>query len=98
MTQLPRRSFNRKLRVCYPPGTGTLVIRTELDWERDIHQFQLRREDGWKLGLVWTFRSRVTSIWHSSLVSRVGWIVVGKVSGSDRRQSSVRDAEFQRGF
>ena len=37
MTQLPRRSFKRKLRVCYAPGTGTLVIRTELNWERDIH-------------------------------------------------------------
>src|SRR5215472_9014744 len=41
MTQLPRRSFKRKLRVCYPPGTGTLVIRTELDWERDIHAIKL---------------------------------------------------------
>jgi len=37
MTQLPRRSFKRKLRLCYPPGTGTLVIRTELDWEQNIH-------------------------------------------------------------
>jgi predicted alpha/beta superfamily hydrolase len=36
MTQLPRRSFKRKLRVCYPPETGTLVIRTELDWDRDV--------------------------------------------------------------
>ena len=32
-----KTSFKRTLRVCYPPGTGTLVIRTELDWERDIH-------------------------------------------------------------
>jgi Putative esterase len=37
MMQLPRRNFKQKLRVCYPPGTGTLVIRTELNWERDIH-------------------------------------------------------------
>jgi predicted alpha/beta superfamily hydrolase len=37
MTQPSRRSFKRKFRVCYPPGTGTLVIRTELDWERDVH-------------------------------------------------------------
>ena len=37
MTQPAKRSFKRKFRVCYPPGTGTLVIRTELDWERDVH-------------------------------------------------------------
>jgi hypothetical protein len=37
MTQPAKRSFKRRFRVCYPPGTGTLVIRTELDWERDIH-------------------------------------------------------------
>src|SRR5678815_1939708 len=37
MTQPAKRSFKRKFRVCYPPGTGTLVIRTELNWERDVH-------------------------------------------------------------
>ena len=37
MTQPAKRSFKRKFRVCYPPGTGRLVIRTELDWERDVH-------------------------------------------------------------
>jgi hypothetical protein len=36
MTQAPRNSFKRKVRVCYPAGTGTLVLRTDLDWERDI--------------------------------------------------------------
>jgi predicted alpha/beta superfamily hydrolase len=25
-----------KLHVCYPSGTGTLVIRTELDWEKNV--------------------------------------------------------------
>jgi predicted alpha/beta superfamily hydrolase len=36
MTQAPRNSFKRKVRVCYPAGTGTLVLRTDLDWEHDI--------------------------------------------------------------
>ena len=36
MTQAPRNSFKRKVRVCYPAETGTLVLRTDLDWERDI--------------------------------------------------------------
>jgi hypothetical protein len=37
IVQTSTTCFKRALRVCYPPGTGTLVIRTELDWERDIH-------------------------------------------------------------
>jgi hypothetical protein len=37
IAQTSTTCFKRALRVCYPPGTGTLVIRTELDWERDIH-------------------------------------------------------------
>ena len=41
MTQRLRSNFKRRLRVCYPPGIGTLVIRTELDWERDIHSTEL---------------------------------------------------------
>ena len=36
MTQAPGNSFKRKVRVCYPAGTGTLVLRTDLDWEHDI--------------------------------------------------------------
>jgi predicted alpha/beta superfamily hydrolase len=36
MTQATRNSFKRKVRVCYPAGTGTLVLRTDLDWEHDI--------------------------------------------------------------
>jgi hypothetical protein len=36
ITATPKSSFNRSLRVFYPPGTGTLVIRTQLDWGRDI--------------------------------------------------------------
>jgi hypothetical protein len=36
MTQASRNSFKRKVRVCYPAGTGTLVLRTDLDWEQDI--------------------------------------------------------------
>jgi hypothetical protein len=34
-------AFKRALRVCYPPGTGTLVIRTELDWDHDIYPVDL---------------------------------------------------------
>jgi predicted alpha/beta superfamily hydrolase len=41
MTQPQRSNFKRKLRVCYPVGTGALVIRTELDWERDIHSTEV---------------------------------------------------------
>jgi predicted alpha/beta superfamily hydrolase len=36
MTQAPGNSFKRKVRVCYPAETGTLVLRTDLDWEQDI--------------------------------------------------------------
>ena len=36
MTRAPRNSFKRRVRVCYPAGTGTLVLRTELDWDQDI--------------------------------------------------------------
>jgi predicted alpha/beta superfamily hydrolase len=41
MTQLQRRGFKRELRVCYPAETGTVVLRTELDWGRDIHPTDL---------------------------------------------------------
>ena len=37
MTEARKGSFKRTLRVCYPPGTGTLVLRIQLGWERDIH-------------------------------------------------------------
>jgi predicted alpha/beta superfamily hydrolase len=43
--QAGKTTFKRTLRVCYIPGTGTLVIRTELDWERDIHPIALS-DDG----------------------------------------------------
>jgi predicted alpha/beta superfamily hydrolase len=36
MTQAPRNSFKRKVRVCYPAETGTLVLRNDLDWKQDI--------------------------------------------------------------
>jgi len=39
--QAPTTCFKRTLRVCYPPGTGTLVIRTQLDWGRDIHPIEV---------------------------------------------------------
>ena len=29
-------SFTRRLQVCYPPGHGRIVLRTESDWERNI--------------------------------------------------------------
>jgi predicted alpha/beta superfamily hydrolase len=41
MTRSATTSFRRKLRVCYPPGTGTLVIRTELDWEKNLYPVAL---------------------------------------------------------
>ena len=28
--------LNRRLRVAYPPGRGRLILRTELDWEKDV--------------------------------------------------------------
>jgi len=37
MTEANKNNFKRRLRICYPAGTGTLVIRTDLDWERDVH-------------------------------------------------------------
>jgi predicted alpha/beta superfamily hydrolase len=37
MTQTSKSSFKRTLRVCYPTKPGKLVIRTELDWRRDIY-------------------------------------------------------------
>ena len=37
MAQINKTSFRRTIRVCYPAGTGTLVIRTELDWGRDLN-------------------------------------------------------------
>jgi predicted alpha/beta superfamily hydrolase len=41
MTEATTASFRRKLRVCYPSGAGTLVLRAELDWERDIYPVAL---------------------------------------------------------
>src|SRR5262249_55595924 len=37
MTQINKDNFKRTIRVCYPAGTGTLVIRTQLDWGRDVN-------------------------------------------------------------
>jgi hypothetical protein len=37
MTQTNKNNFKRTIRICYPAGKGTLVIRTDLDWERDIN-------------------------------------------------------------
>ena len=34
MTQTNKNNFKRTIRICYPAGTGTLVIRTDLDWGR----------------------------------------------------------------
>jgi predicted alpha/beta superfamily hydrolase len=45
MAATTRSNFKRTLHVCYPPERGTLVIRTELDWERDIHPIALS-DDG----------------------------------------------------
>jgi hypothetical protein len=38
-------SLKRTLRVCYPAGKGELVLRTELDWQRDIQPIAAS-EDG----------------------------------------------------
>ena len=37
MTQTNKNNFKRTIRICYPAGTGTLVIRTDLDWGRDVN-------------------------------------------------------------
>jgi len=37
MAQINKISFKRTIRVCYPAGTAALVIRTELDWGRDLN-------------------------------------------------------------
>jgi hypothetical protein len=41
MTHATKTRFKRTLRVCYPAETGTVIIRTELDWGRDIHPIEL---------------------------------------------------------
>ena len=38
-------NFKRKLRVCYPPGRGRVVLRTETDWEREIRPLEVS-DDG----------------------------------------------------
>jgi len=45
MTATPTGSFKRTLRVCYPPGSGSLVIRTELDWERNIYPVGVSKDE-----------------------------------------------------
>ena len=37
MTQTNKNNFKRTIRICYPAETGTLVIRTDLDWGRDVN-------------------------------------------------------------
>ena len=37
MTQTNKNNFKRTIRICYPAETGTLVIRTDLDWGRDTN-------------------------------------------------------------
>jgi predicted alpha/beta superfamily hydrolase len=41
--------LKRSLRVAYPPGSGRLVLRTELDWEKDVEATE-GTADG-----IWTF-------------------------------------------
>ena len=45
MTAWTTGSFKRKLRVCYPPGSGSLVLRTELDWDRNIHAVEVSKDE-----------------------------------------------------
>src|SRR6476469_758342 len=37
MKQISKNNFKRTIRISYPAGAGTLVIRTELDWGQDIN-------------------------------------------------------------
>ena len=41
IAQTPTTCFKRTLRVCYPAGTGALILRTDLDWKQDIHPVAL---------------------------------------------------------
>ena len=43
--------LRRTLRVCYPAGHGRMVLRTELDWERDVPALGLSPD-----GTTWTFQ------------------------------------------
>jgi hypothetical protein len=42
---MTERTTVSTLRVCYPPGTGTVVIRTELDWEKNVHPIDISSDD-----------------------------------------------------
>ena len=46
-------TLERTLRVAYPAGQGRIVIRTELDWEQDIHPVQVSAD-----GTTSTFKVR----------------------------------------
>lgn len=37
MSEAGKNNFKRQLRICYPAEAGKLVVRTELDWARDVH-------------------------------------------------------------
>jgi hypothetical protein len=39
-----RGLFRRTLRVAYPPGSGELVVRTELDWNTDVKPTSVTEE------------------------------------------------------
>jgi enterochelin esterase-like enzyme len=44
MERAATSSYKRNLRVCYPADTGSLVVRTELDWNRNIHPAHLSND------------------------------------------------------
>src|SRR5215813_768021 len=44
MADINKNNFKRTIRVCYPAGTGTLIIRTELNWEQDVNPGALSRD------------------------------------------------------
>jgi predicted alpha/beta superfamily hydrolase len=46
-------TLERLVRVCYPPGNGHLVLRTEQDWERDIEPVAVSED-----GNTWSFQVR----------------------------------------
>ena len=36
-----KTKFKRTLRVCYPAGAGTVVVRTDSDWDRNLDSVEV---------------------------------------------------------
>jgi hypothetical protein len=50
------KTLKRTLRVDYPPGQGKIVLRTELDWTKDVEAISVSDD-----GSEWTFELRRSS-------------------------------------